>query len=186
MKKILIILAVIILVGAGGAYAYYAYYAHLPMPQAVSVALPSENASSALPPAPKPPEGMYLYRSLILHFQIVYPDDLVKRVYNDGNTSTLAFEDAAGEHGFQVFVVPYGGDTVSQERFNLDVPTGVMQDPTPVVIDGVTATAFFSTNASLGDTREVWFIHGGLLYEINARKDLDEWLSHIMATWKFI
>ena len=37
-----------------------------------------------------------------------------------------------------------------------------------------------------GDTREVWFIHGGYLYEVTTYKELDIWLAGIMRTWKFI
>ena len=44
---------------------------------------------------------------------------------------------------------------------------------------------FFSKNGLMGDTREVWFTHGGYLYEVTTYKELDPWLSGIMASWKF-
>ena len=37
----------------------------------------------------------------------------------------------------------------------------------------------------MGDTREVWFIHGGFLYEVTTYKQLDSWLAPIMQTWQF-
>ena len=40
--------------------------------------------------------------------------------------------------------------------------------------------------ATMGDTREVWFIHGGFLYEVVTYKELDDWFAGIMRTWKFI
>jgi hypothetical protein len=45
---------------------------------------------------------------------------------------------------------------------------------------------FYGNNAIKRDTREVWFIHGGLLYEVTTYKQLDSWLAQIMQTWQFI
>jgi hypothetical protein len=33
--------------------------------------------------------------------------------------------------------------------------------------------------------REIWFIHGGFLYEVTTYKQLDSWLTPIMQTWQF-
>jgi hypothetical protein len=32
-------------------------------------------------------------------------------------------------------------------------------------------------NSVMGDTREIWFIHGGFLYEVTTYKQLDSWLA---------
>jgi hypothetical protein len=106
--------------------------------------------------------------------------------YGKGNTSTITFEDQKGDKGFQVFVVPYSDATVSAERFAMDVPSGVMLDAQEVTVDGARGSAFFSQNLIMGETREVWFIHDGFLYEISTYKDLDLWLASIMKTWEFI
>lgn len=45
---------------------------------------------------------------------------------------------------------------------------------------------FFSKNIALGDTREVWFIKNGYLYEVTTLKSLDAWLTQILQTWKFL
>jgi hypothetical protein len=37
----------------------------------------------------------------------------------------------------------------------------------------------------MGDTREVWFIKGGFLYEVTTYKQLDTWLAQILQTWQF-
>ena len=44
----------------------------------------------------------------------------------------------------------------------------------------------FGKKTSAGDWREVWFIHGGYLYEVTTYKELDTWLGSIMQTRKFI
>ena len=61
-----------------------------------------------------------------------------------------------------------------------------MQSPTDIIVDGTRATMFFGNNSIMGDTREVWFIHGGFLYEVTTYKEFDTWLAGIMQTWKFI
>jgi hypothetical protein len=44
---------------------------------------------------------------------------------------------------------------------------------------------FFGSNSVMGDTREIWFTHGGFLYEVTTYKELDSWLAPIMQTWQF-
>ena len=61
-----------------------------------------------------------------------------------------------------------------------------MQSPTDILVDDARGTMFFGKNGIMGDTREVWFIHGGFLYEVTTYKELDTWLGGIMRTWKFI
>lgn len=131
-------------------------------------------------------DGMRIYRSHLLGFQISYPEHLTVREYGKANTSTIVFEDQKGEKGFQIFVVPYADTVVSEERLKMDIPSGVIKDPAEVVVGGATATAFWSTNMLFGETREVWFIRDGFLYEVTTYKDLDQWLAEIMKTWTFI
>jgi hypothetical protein len=169
------ILAVLLVVGAS----FYLYH-----PTSESRAI-EPNGTAPLFDSPVV-DGMKTYKSPVLHFELAYPQDLSVKEYGDADTSTIVFEDPKGEKGFQVFVVPYSGDTVSDKRFKMDEPSGVMKDPTQVVIDGTTAIAFWSSNTLFGETREVWFIKNGFLYEVTTYKDLDSWLAGVMATWKFI
>jgi hypothetical protein len=131
-------------------------------------------------------EGERLYAMPLLKFSLYYPDDLIVREYGKANTSTITFEDEDGERGFQVFVVPYEGEAVTAERFAMDIPSGVRLEEQQIFIDGVPASIFFSKDMLLGETREVWFVHNGFLYEVTAHKTLDAWLSQIMKTWEFI
>ena len=43
---------------------------------------------------------------------------------------------------------------------------------------------FYGYNDVMGNTREVWFIRDGFLYE--SYKELEPWLAEIMSTWKFL
>ena len=94
-------------------------------------------------------------------------------------------DDERGE-AFQVYVTPYADKQVTSQQFTLDEPSGVKKDAKDVMIGGVRGTMFFSTNTSLGNTREVWFIKNGFLYEVTTYQELDAWLSQIMTTWKFL
>ena len=61
-----------------------------------------------------------------------------------------------------------------------------MKEPKEVTVGGARGTMFYGYNPTMGDTREVWFIHGGFLYAVITYKELDTWLAGIMSTWKFI
>jgi hypothetical protein len=101
-------------------------------------------------------DGKLEYKNLLLRFDLLYPQDLQVYEYDDGTSaSTITFEDAKGERGFQIFVVPYAQDQITDAQFKKDEPSGVMREPTDVLLDGVRATAFFGNDAKLGDTRGV-------------------------------
>jgi hypothetical protein len=118
---------------------------------------------------------------------LFYPQALRVMTYDEGNNaSTFTFTSADSTQEFQIFVVPYGERQVSPARFKLDEPSGVIQSPTAIMIDNSPATMFFGQNPVMGDTREVWFIKNGYLYEVTTDKELDSWLSQIMQSWQFL
>ena len=102
------------------------------------------------------------------------------------NSIALGFQNQASEQGFEIFITPYNEPTITQQRFLMDEPSGVMNDPVYVLVDGVPATEFFSTNPAMGASREIWFLHGGYLYEVTTPQPLNSWLMQIMGTWQFI
>ena len=61
-----------------------------------------------------------------------------------------------------------------------------MKDKKHVMIDGVPAVSFASSNAQLGETREIWHLNKGLLYEVTSYKELDSWLLGTLKGWTFI
>ena len=84
----------------------------------------------------------------------------------------VAFEGPSQGEGFQIFVVPYAHSAITPERFRIDDPSGVMKEAKEAVVDGTPAKSFFGYNDQMGDTWEVWFIHGGFLYEVTTYKPL--------------
>jgi hypothetical protein len=133
------------------------------------------------------PTGMREYRSTEYHFSLFYPQELTVNAYNNGGgVATITFQNPDEGEGFQIFITPYGESQVSDARFKQDEPSGVRESLTNVSVDGAVGAAFYSTDASLGATREIWFVHNGFLYELTTLKPLDSWLSHILQSWKFI
>lgn len=151
--------------------------------------LPAFRPVKDIPPAPftrvRPP-GILEYKSWIFKFSLLYPDDLRVKEYNEGRGTTIIFENAKKNKGFQIFAVPYLEDYIIPERFKSDVPSGAIKGQTDILIDGARATMFYSENTAMGETREVWFIKNGFLYEVTTYRDLDAWLSAIMKNWDFL
>ena len=131
--------------------------------------------------------GTKEYRNTERGFSLHYPVGLTLKEYDEGETTfTLVFSDETGDKSFQIFWTPYFGEQITDTRIKKDVPNGKITEPIEIVISGgIHALAFFSSS-SVGEFREVWFIHKGYLYEVTAYKDLDEWLAKIMQTWRFI
>jgi hypothetical protein len=99
---------------------------------------------------------------------------------------TAAFQKGDGEPGFQIYVAPINGNTITEERFRMDAPSGVRKGERAARIGGAEGVAFYGFEARMGQTYEVWFIKDGLLYEVSTYKELEEWLNEILATWRFI
>jgi len=133
------------------------------------------------------PAGMREYKNETYGFSLFYPEDMIIREIDEGGGArTFIFEDVANNLGFQIFVVPYSQSQVSQERFKKDIPSGVRLGMTDTIIDGAIGATFYSSHFALGETREIWFIHSGYLYEVTTLKPMALWLETIMQSWKFI
>lgn len=126
------------------------------------------------------------YQSSAYHFSLYHSDKQVVNSYDEGGgAQTLTFQDVAGANGFQIYVLPYSDTQVSEERFKMDEPSGVRDNVRNATVGGAGGAAFYSKNTALGDTYEVWFIHGGYLYEVTTLKALEPMLNSILATWRF-
>lgn len=134
------------------------------------------------------PEGSLAYQNTQYKFSLVYPKELSVSEYAEAAGShTTSFEDASGEKGFQIFALPYKDIQITSSRIKEDTHGTAAGAPKEVILaSGVHALLFESSDPKLGRVREVWFLHGGYLYEVSTYLGLDEWLAGIMATWRFI
>ncbi|MES2203405.1 MAG: hypothetical protein V4474_03740 [Patescibacteria group bacterium] len=163
-------------------------------PAATAAALPRlAYESPPVPVAPPlasprtPPKGYAEFRNEFYKFQLFYPSTFTaKLIAEKGSAATVTFAIADRSKQFQIFILPYGGATVTPERFKRDVPSGVMNNATDISVGGATASSFESSNTTLGDVREVWFINRGFLYEVTAPLGLSAWLIDTLQSWQFL
>jgi hypothetical protein len=132
------------------------------------------------------PPGEREYRSNQFTFSILYPQALAVQEHTESaDQTTVVFEDRASAQGFQIYILRYVGDQVSEGQFKTDIPSGVRKNVVNGSLDGALASRFDSFDARLGDTREVWILHGGYLYEITSPKALEPLVEQVLETWKF-
>lgn len=131
--------------------------------------------------------GWRSYESASFHVALRYPPDLTVQEFPEsaGATSVIFRHKESGK-GFQIYMTPYEDGAITKERFELDVPSGVMHDVTDVFVDGLRARSFYSTNPAMGGTYEVWVINDGFLYEVVTHDVFAPWLDSILQTWQFI
>jgi hypothetical protein len=142
---------------------------------------------SKVPPLQNIPTGYKEYRNKQFGFSVYYPQEIPAREFVDrGPELTVAFSEGDGEPGFQIYVAPIDGTTITNERFLRDASSGIRKEQHDIQIAGVSGTTFVGFDARMGQTREIWFIHNHFLFEVLTYKELDGWLSDIMNTWRFI
>ncbi len=132
------------------------------------------------------PAGAKEYRNNPYHFSILYPESMDTTDFAEaGGARTVTFEDGEG-HSLQIYVTPYAEKTITPERLRRDIPSEVVGPQTPLAVGGVQATAFNSSHPLVGDTREIWFIRGGYLYEATTLRAEAPLLEDVLKTWEFI
>jgi hypothetical protein len=183
MQKTLLagLIGVAVIIGAG-AY-FYALRTH-PVPAefeaVVSTQAPPQESAREVPP------GYKEYKNGRFGFSLLYPEGMsVKEVMETATSHSIAFHMPQGA-AFQIFVVAYADTQITDERFRMDVPSGVRKNTREIAIDGVPAVAFESESGDIGETQEIWFIKNGYLFEVTTYRPLADDLSAIMQTWKFI
>ncbi|RJQ37768.1 hypothetical protein C4552_00015 [Candidatus Parcubacteria bacterium] len=123
-------------------------------------------------------------------FSFEYPDTLRMETFSEvtGGETILFQNDAASgpKRGFQIAIHPFeGGEVLTRERIMQDTGMAV-EEPREVIIGtNQPALIFWSNDARIGRTREVWMIHGRYVYAITTYAELDAWLAEILATWRF-
>jgi len=182
MKKLAPIIIVIIALGI------WSWFFLVPSPRPADQPLWQTASSTAnFSQVTEASTDLNTYRNSRYHFKLNFPSALKHREYDEGNGAmTIIFEDPANNYGFQIFIVPYDLNYVSADRIKLDLPSGVVKDQFEVMIDDAEGAIFTSQNPVMGETREVWFIKDGYLYEVTTYLELDPWLSQIMATWQWL
>ncbi|MEQ1561451.1 MAG: hypothetical protein ABL899_01855 [Nitrospira sp.] len=126
-------------------------------------------------------------------FSFTYPSSMKTSNFREGDGEQILFQDDANKNWFQINITPWdeSGD-LTVARIKKDIPDIVIKDPQSVILgpdqkssSGPKAIIFFSKEASLGETREVWFVKNGNLYQVTTYKRLDALISQILSTLVF-
>jgi uncharacterized protein YxeA len=111
----------------------------------------------------------------------------------DGMTAT-SFTEAGGDTALlksetdemQIRITPFDEDIIlTEERIKIDIPDIKMENPETISIGGIDGVTFISDNNGL-KYREVWFVHGGYLYQTLSRTSGDAVTYKIMDGWKWL
>jgi len=87
---------------------------------------------------------------------------------------------------FQISIYPHDEPAITPERIKLDVPDIVIENIQYATLDGAEALVFNSNEATIGETYEVWFVHGEYLYQAMTYAGKAEELNEVLNTWKFM
>lgn len=137
--------------------------------------------------APPPATHSVEYRNETYGFSYYHTPEAKITEYDEGSGAmTIVHENFQKVRGMQIFIVPYSESTISEERFKMDVPSGVRTNVENTTLDGVRAVTFNSFDQKLGETREIWVIHNGYLFEITTFKGVGLWFTPIIQSWRFL
>jgi hypothetical protein len=145
-------------------------------------------AQEVPPPVRAVPKGFKEYHNGTYHISLFYPDNFTVREFPElggGMTITFEYLDDKIASGFQLFITPFAGGQITEDRFKEDIPSGVRENLKNIQVAGAVGASFFSTDKILGATYEAWFLHGGFLYEANTFKESQPMLDSIISSVLF-
>lgn len=204
-SKIFYIILILILV-LGGIYLVWKSkskneYQQVPQPEAADMyEYREEQDEGQVPNNIATEEGEYqVYTNSKYSFSFKYPKGFTVTNFQEGEYGeTILVNKQGSKDSFQIFISPFDEPgPLTKERILADVPDMKIENPEQRLLkNGVPGLIFFSEEASLGKTREVWFIYpvrssdsngayNGYLYQISTLAELDKWLAEILSTWKF-
>lgn len=132
------------------------------------------------------------YTNTKYNFSFIPPVGFQVSAFPEGDSGdTVLLQSADGKSGFQIFISPFDEEgPITAERIKKDIPDMVIQNPKQVAFPQsaptagqVQALAFLSRGSGLGDTKELWFVYTGNLYQIEAVASFD--LGSALETWRF-
>ena len=183
MKKIIITIISILIVGLGGFVAWRYYAGKSSVPQApISPSTLANNDPQAAQ------DNSAAYTDPDRRFSFTKPAGFIARSIsdNDGETILIQKADNAGS-SFQIFISSFDEPgPITPARIHKDVPDMIINNAQQAVVgkNKLTALIFKSIEPSIGETREMWLISDRYLYQITAPIALDSVAAEMMKTWE--
>ncbi|MFA6050580.1 MAG: hypothetical protein WC761_05280 [Candidatus Paceibacterota bacterium] len=120
-------------------------------------------------------------------FSLMMPKGFTARESELEGVDTIVFENDKSE-GIQIVISPFDDvKELTKSMIQADIPDMEISDEQTVEIgDNHKGLAFKSDNDSFnGESREVWFVFQGKLFQISTYERFDELLQEMFATWSF-
>lgn len=178
MKKFIVLVAGLLVLGTVGWYLYTSYFS-------LHTSSPADSyVTSAL---------TKVYQNMTYRFSLKMPENFEAREFEGaegGQTVVLEDPHASSSEpvGIQIAIspAPEGLEDVTQDVIKESLPDLQIRDAQPVEVGAHKGLAFKSDNDAFnGDSREVWFVYNGNLYQISTYARLDELLKQMFTTWQF-
>lgn len=186
-KKLTLFLIALIAIGGIAAALYFGDFGSFSRQEAAVTVSEKELRDGTVEEALE--EGKARYINDTYGFSFAYPEDYTLSAIPDADdTFVILVQNPNGREGFQVYAAPYDEPwPITPERIHRDLPGLRIEDSQYVVIgDGaLDALIFFGESEEFGETREVWFIHEEVLYQVTTHADLDQFIGPVMESWRF-
>ncbi|PJE69041.1 hypothetical protein COU96_01905, partial [Candidatus Shapirobacteria bacterium CG10_big_fil_rev_8_21_14_0_10_38_14] len=114
-----------------------------------------------------------IYTDSQYKFSFEYPKNFTATKFQEGEEGdTILVQEKESKKSFQIFISPFDEPgPLTKERVKQDLPDLIINNPEQRVLkNGAVALVFFSEESSIGETREIWFVHNGYLYQISTYK----------------
>ncbi|MDP2704971.1 MAG: hypothetical protein Q8O71_01060 [bacterium] len=134
----------------------------------------------------KPNENV-LYTNEQYDFSFRYPQGLIFEEFEEKNGAhTIVFQKPDDvKTSFQIYITPYEESTITGDRILYDASGPVTDLKEENIREDFLAATFISEAPILGKTREIWWLHGGYLFEVTTYASLDTWIRDIIKTVEF-
>jgi hypothetical protein len=143
------------------------------------------------PDIKKVSDSLNTYYHKKYNFSFDYPSTFKTSNFIEGDGEQIQFQSDSGDW-FQIYVTPWDeADIITPERIKKDLPSIVIKEPQQVIIgpkqkDGIGPHALiFYSKDGFTETREIWFVENGYLFQITTYKRLDSVIGSILSTLVF-
>ena len=200
MKKNLPYILIAIILIIAGFFAYKSYRSNKSYPSYSDDKQTSKETQQALQTAQsqmQKPEEQNNYTHPDPNFSFQYPKTMNATSFEEGEGETILVQfDASYKSNtsyqsypnlaFQIYISDFDEDiTLTAERIKKDLPDTVINQPKSISVGNITATAFLSSDESLGQTYEVWLVYNKHLYQILSYASQKDLVDKILATWSW-
>lgn len=186
LKKSAPVLLAVLVAGAG--FSAYLIYGHAKPGSALSITPHILGASADGSIMTNAPSLTQRYSNTTFGFSLRMPADFHAGTVPSGKGTAIVLQNAKGD-GIQILVTPYGSDLhdLTAGDIRAAIPNLTVSDVQQVDIGAsYKGVAFRSDNQAFGgDSREVWFVFRGNLYQISTYGRLDSLLKAMFGTWNF-